>query len=128
MTTLDLKTGSQIILDWLGAGGNTVSDEHAQIRADVCTGRRSGVPCSHNAPSGILQTAAGESIRQLLEIKNHAKKRVDGEKSLHTCNACNCYLRLKVWVPIEHIVKHMSAGEMEKFPAWCWQRKESKLE
>jgi hypothetical protein len=124
MNLLEITNGAQIIIDWLGAGGKTVSDAQAQTRADICTGRINGRPCEHNVSDSWITGAAGESARKLLSIKNNAQMRVDGEKRLHTCDACSCYLRLKVWTPLDHLLKHTTTEELANLPEFCWQRNE----
>lgn len=126
-TAEQIGKGSQIVLDWLGAGGHTVSQHEAQDRSDVCTGRLSGAACPYNVPSNLVTGLAGESIRHLIEIKNKAALRVDGEKKLGGCERCACHLKLKVWTPLAYIRKHTTDEEISSYPPICWLRTESGL-
>ena len=119
--------GTEIVFSWLGAGGNTVPQHEAQNRSDVCTGRLSGVACPNNVSENFFVGQAGESVRKLLEIKNGARLRVQGEKSLGNCAVCKCHLRTKIWTPMEHIRKHTTDDELKQLPALCWQRTETKI-
>lgn len=121
-----LGRGSQIICDWVGNDGRTVPRETAQDRADVCTGRISGSPCPHNVQENLIIGLMGESVRHLLEVKNKASLRVQGEKKLRGCDVCGCHLRLKVHVPMEHLLKFTPKDEIESHPEYCWMRTETK--
>lgn len=113
-----IADGARVIFDWLGHGGVCVSQEQAQTRADVCAN------CPENKPSDMLTKDVADAIRKHLEVKNRLQLRVNGEKSLQQCGVCLCNLRLKCWVPIDVIRKHMNDGELERFPEHCWQKTE----
>lgn len=116
--------GIQIVSDWLGAGGVTVGYKTAQNRADICTGRNSDHRCPFNVVEPSAAKIAGESLKKLVEIKNSAQLRVQGEKSLAMCGVCQCHLATKVWVPIHHVRKHTPDAIANMLPIHCWQRKE----
>lgn len=116
--------GARIISDWLGAGGVTVDRELAQDRADICSGRNSDHRCPFNVSEPGAAAIAGESLKKLVEIKNDAQLRVQGEKSLGMCGVCNCHISTKVWTPIRHVKKHTTDGIAAALPFHCWQRKE----
>jgi len=119
--------GAQLVMDWLGSGGKTVSQELAQGRSDVCTGRLSGRPCPENVHESFMAESAGEAIRHLVQIKNDALLRVDGELHLGGCAICKCHMRTKIWTPMEQILKYTEKDEMLTHPIHCWIRKENKL-
>jgi len=122
-----LGVGTEIIFSWLGAGGNTVLQNEAQTRGDICTGRLSGSPCPNNVAENFFVGSAGEAVKKLLEVKNGNQLRIQGEKSLHSCKVCKCHLRTKIWTPMEHITKHTSPDELRALPEFCWQRVETKI-
>lgn len=112
-----LANGAKILVEWIGSGGVPVDKELAQARADVC------LKCSkHDLNFGITEIAAGV-IAQQIELKNHLKLRVSGERSLHTCSVCGCALRLKVHVPLHRILPEPT----DNFPPECWLMTEQKL-
>jgi GT2 family glycosyltransferase/ADP-heptose:LPS heptosyltransferase len=45
------------------------------------------------------------------------------DKQLQSCNVCGCHLKLKVWVPIQHIAPR---SRLRDFPAHCWIQTEAK--
>lgn len=113
-----VANGAEVIQDWLGGGGITVSQEQAQQRASIC------LTCPENKPGRNLTEAVASAIRKHVEVKNALQLRVEGEKRLHQCSICTCALRLKVWVPIDSIRKHMDDSELGSYPAYCWQKTE----
>ena len=96
---------------WVGAGGHPVPKHHAQFRADIC------VQCPMNKEKPIYEMLAAPVAllaKRQIALKNKMNLRVDGEKSLHVCDACDCILKLKVWVPIEFIDAN------HEFHPSCW--------
>lgn len=113
-----IDRGIEVITDWLGEGGETVSQELAQKRALIC------MQCPMNRPGSMMVEAVASAIRRHIEVKNDLGVRVSGEENLHECAICLCCLKLKVHVPIEVIRRHMFENEEEKFleaNAECWQ-------
>lgn len=109
--------GARIISDWLGSGGHTVGQADAQRRADVC------LKCPHNKAGFDLADNVSDAIREQVELKNHLKLRVKGEKSLLTCEQCLCPLRLKIWLPIKQVLGE--ENNLSLFPKECWIIQES---
>jgi len=102
-----------ILTDWLGEGGVPVPKELASARAKVCTGCR-----MNRALTKRIENSVAEAIRKQESIRNMVELRTDNDYNLHNCDACGCYLKLKVWVPIKHL------DTDPKFPASCWIVKE----
>lgn len=113
-----IPRGVEVIKDWLSEDGIPVSQELAQERASVC------LKCPNNVRGSALTAVVAEAVRRHVEVKNHLGLRVTGEKNLGECSVCLCQLRLKIWVPMPIIRRHMIAGEWEKFPTPCFQRDE----
>jgi hypothetical protein len=111
------KHGAETITAWLGSGGQTVTQRHAQQRADVC------LKCPMNVSSFLPTKAIAIAVKNQLEIKSKLQLRVIGEKSLQTCRGCGCILRLKIWIPLENL--GIKDGELDNFVPECWMRKES---
>lgn len=110
--------GVATITAWLGSGGAVVPREQAQARADIC------LKCPMNVKDFAFPEVVAAAVRKQVEIKNKLELRVGGEKSLHTCSACGCVLKLKIHVPLRNL--GVDAAELEKFDASCWMRKEFK--
>ena len=107
--------GVQVISEWLGEGGHVVDQEVAQHRANVC------LKCPNNDAGFAPATATALAIRKHLEVKNKIGLRVEGEKSIHTCAACSCVLRLLIWEPQDRVKRHMTEIEKSRTPDFCWK-------
>ena len=104
---------------WFGAGGEPVSPELAQARANVC------LKCPMNYKGDWLWNMATQmAINAQSQLRSIMKLKVEGEEDLKTCEACGCVTRLKVFVPITHIYRHTSTEQLTKYAADCWIRKE----
>lgn len=110
--------GLEILRDWLGHDGFAVDPARSQGRANIC------LQCPHNVSGFSVAESVAIAIRNHVELKNSLELRVEGEKSLHTCEICQCSLRLKVHVPMALIRGHMRPEESGRFPDYCWQRTE----
>lgn len=120
MTMLDrvkhTANGARVLFEWLGDGQEVVSQELAQERAKIC------IQCPKNVRGGVVTKAIAWAIKEQTDLKNDLQLKVDGEKSLHSCRVCTCWLRLKIWLPIEKLRKEQSENEL--YPTFCWQRNE----
>ena len=99
---------------WLGSGGHPVPSTQSQSRASVCLG------CSMNQQKGIQEfftEAAALVVTRQIELKSGMKLSVVGEEDLHICDACACYLPLKVHAPLEHI---LATTDLTELPSHCW--------
>lgn len=101
--------------DWLGDGGQVVDPKTAQARANVC------ITCGLNKPGLSVTTAVALAVRAHLGVKNKLKLRVDGEKSLNSCQACGCVLRLLIWETQERVELGITEEERAKLPGMCWK-------
>lgn len=126
-------SGTAILTQWLGSGGQPVLRTLAQNRADVCTGRISGNPCRWNLkPGGFIEkslAAGAETIKSMLEAKGKIGANVEAEDHLRSCALCWCHLPLKVHVPMNHIIDQTPDDIIQKFKDqadWCWMVTENK--
>lgn len=122
MTLLDrvkhTANGARILFEWVGDGQKVVPKEQAQQRADIC------IKCAYNEKGGVFAKAVAWAIKEQTDLKNDLQLNVAGEKSLHSCSLCTCWLRLKIWLPIEKIRKEQTPEEAAKWPAHCWIKNE----
>src|SRR5436309_9153512 len=102
------------MVEWLGTGGLIVHQEVAQKRTDAC------LRCPMRAPTPKLLGAAADGIKRILELKSGLGLKVQGEKSLGICLACNCVNRLKIWMPREKVLAELSAEEFSRLDQSCW--------
>lgn len=116
---MSLVNGVKAILE--GFGESPPSQEVAQARSDICTGRLSGTKCPNNHQGGFsLTTKAAQVIHAQRQRKLELKLAADGESSLGVCKVCGCYLPLKVWYDSQTITNHTSDEQFAKFPSFCW--------
>lgn len=116
-----LLNGTLILKDWVGAGMAPVTDVQANQRSQVCE------LCPMNQRpdwTAIFKEATGASILAVASLKNKACLRVENEEKIGECRACLCYLPLKVWVPLEHILAHTTPETLRELDPRCWVLKE----
>lgn len=109
--------GIRVISEWLGSGAQICDSAEAQRRADVC------LKCPKNVAGLEITKAVALAIKEHLGVKNKLNLRVNGEKSLHTCDVCLCVLRLQIWHPIDKVRSELDEAELRKLPAHCWKNK-----
>lgn len=111
-----LAHGAKTLAEWLGDGYETVRLDVAQDRADICLG------CPFNRHIGTIAQAVAVEIKKQVELKNHLNMKIDGEKSLKTCHACGCALRLKIWIPKKRLLLAENEKSLLKYHQDCWLR------
>lgn len=127
ITIKDAQRAYELKKSWLGDGGHPVPATQSQARADVCIKGCDGQKCPKNVIKPIQELFTGPialTVLRQIEYKNQLKLRVEGEKSLHVCDVCNCVLRLLLHVPIEFIKETKDAETLAKYPSYCWIPKE----
>lgn len=121
--------GIGVYLDWLGEGGKPVPKSLAEDRGAICvSGAPQGKPCPFNQPGDwktFFTEKAAAGILSVFGMMNDLDLSTIHDEQLGVCGVCSCPLKSKVWTPIEHIKKNTSAETMEKFPEFCWIKKES---
>lgn len=114
----DIKRAAQgtgVVLDWLTSGGMPVAQELANRRAVTC------VACPKNVEGSWYTVAPAELIKATLEARKDLKLETPSDAALKSCDVCKCLMRLKVWVPLEHITKNTKPEIMREFPQdICW--------
>lgn len=109
--------GIKIVKDWLGSGLKPVDKTLAEQRASIC------VVCPMNTDPNWLQKldakAAGE-IKTLVEVRNDLNLSTSHDSRLQSCSACDCYNKLKVWVPLKHIWENTSSETKARLHPKCW--------
>ncbi len=103
---------TRVLRDWIGNDGIPIEQEKAESRAAIC------LHCPANSPARWWEKAANmiaDAIRKQLEVKNKMGLRLSTEDKVGMCRACGCCIRLKVWVPIEHIRAHVTSRDREGF-------------
>ena len=120
---MSIANGIEAICE--GFGKAPPPQDVAQARADICTGRLSGVPCPHNHKGAFSITAkAAQIIHAQRQRKLELKLAVEGESSLGVCHVCGCALPLKIWFDTETLYNHTDDSTLARFPDFCWLKKE----
>jgi hypothetical protein len=122
----NLVAGVSTIVSWAEDGAPTVPQELANKRAAVCTGGTMGEKCPKNGPGGLeayFTVPAQNAIKAQLERKRTMKLETPMDDLLGVCTACDCPLPLKVWMPLENILKKLRPEAAEKLHDNCWIRK-----
>src|SRR5262249_40303097 len=117
-----LRVGEGVYRSWLGEGLKPVGSPTANWRANIC------VTCPKNKSGpwwAWVTTAVALSIREYQRPRFQMILMTPHDDTLHTCTVCNCPLREKVHVPFAHIERNMPAEAWNKFPDFCWIRKEA---
>lgn len=114
--------GIKVISDWLGSGLRPVDQSLAEKRASVCA------VCPLNVDPNWIQkmdALAAKEFKTLLEIKNDMKLQTPIDSQIKSCSACDCWLPLKVFTKLEHIVNNTSENVWKDLHEKCWIREES---
>lgn len=106
--------GTAVVVDWLMSGGNAVAPELAERRAGIC------VACPKNVPGSWYTVAPAQLIKETLEARKDLTLATSHDAELKSCDVCRCLMRLKVWVPLEPILKNTSPAILAEFPPNCW--------
>lgn len=109
--------GVGLIAEWIGSGLVPVDPQLATGRAAVC------VACPLNGDPNFIQKLEGiaaEQVKQLMEARRDMKLNTPLDGALHVCKACDCFLKLKVWSPLELIQKRLKPETLAKLDANCW--------
>lgn len=109
VTLNDVKQFLHAGSEWLASGGQFVDTEVAQKRLETC------LRCPYNQiVSGCL--GCGGIVFYVLEMLNG--RHLEKEDELNSCGVCGCYLRAKVWMPLNTI------NDGYEYPSFCWITKE----
>jgi hypothetical protein len=112
--------GTSVWMDWLAHGGIPEPQPLAEKRAETC------VKCPRNQPGAWYTVAPAKLLKEAIEQWKKATgkefnfKTEQGDK-LQSCEVCLCLSEIKVFVPLEFIVKRTKPEIMAEFPKEnCW--------
>lgn len=112
-----VKAGKDILFDWEESGQPPVAQEVANRRASIC------VDCPQNGQGGLSRyftIPAAAMIKARFEKLHEKKMATPSDAQLGICEACLCPLKLKVWTPLDFILKHMEDNVRSKLDGRCW--------
>lgn len=110
-----MADGAKNLTLWVGSGGEVVSQELAQERADIC------LTCADNRPGMDITREVAEATLKFLSFKNELELRVNGEDDLQSCRGCGCVIPLMIWESQDRIQAQMTREEIAKTPNYCWK-------
>jgi hypothetical protein len=108
----DVETASKTFLDWATQGRPTVDQDEAERRAKICAN------CYMNKRADGCGQSCRALIRALAGLFLNRKTSVDDQ--LQTCSACKCYLRAKIYFPLDIIEEHEQPDIQMLLPDFCW--------
>lgn len=104
---------------WLSAGKNLVDQVEANRRAEICAQCHNNVQmdiglkvgCCGRGLSGVLNPITDKIIQN---------RTTPSDNQLKSCQLCGCYLRLKVWAPLEAL--QATKEDSNAWPDFCWMK------
>jgi hypothetical protein len=112
-----ITAGVAVLVDWLGSGAKPVDHVLADKRASVCA------TCPKNDGGDFTKyftQPIADKIRTQMEIRGDLQLRTPHDEKLTVCSACDCPLKLKVWVPLDHILAYTSEETKTRLDPRCW--------
>lgn len=114
----EIAQAAEIMDDWFGSGANPVDANLSEHRASVC------VKCPQNCGDNWWDKAKGFTavlIAKTLELRKEMRLSTPYDDQLKVCGICKCVNKLKVHVPLKHIVDNLNAEDETKFrQLQCW--------
>ena len=107
--------GTRTLVDWFLHGRQMVDQNEANRRSTVCAS------CTENQPietSGC--TACSFSTLSDMVTGVIGNRTTTQNHMLKSCTVCKCNLKVKVWTPLETILKHTPERQLNNFPPHCW--------
>jgi hypothetical protein len=112
-----VAAGVGVLLEWLGSSAKPVDQAVAEHRANVCA------TCPKNDGGDWKAYFTGkvaDKIKTQLEIRNDLSLRTSQDEKLTVCSACDCPLKLKIWVGLDYIWGHTSSDVYKRLHPNCW--------
>lgn len=113
----NVAAGVGVLLEWLGSGAKPVEQSLADSRASICS------ICPKNDGgdfTAYFTEPIANKIRTQLEIRSDLQLRTAHDDKLTVCSACDCPLKLKIWVGLDHILAHTSDDVKASLDKNCW--------
>jgi len=115
--------GAKLLADWLGQGGKPVPKAEAEGRAGICATCPKNDIAMHWTE--YFTVPASAIIKKQLSVRSDLSLETTHDAELGVCAACSCPLKLKVWTPLEHILKFLTPEVKADLDPRCWILKAS---
>lgn len=114
MTWDDVEAGAKTFLRWITQGMQFVDKTEAERRALICS------RCYLNV--NVTGCSACKTVVSTMTKTLNRETKYDF--ALRNCGACRCFLKAKVWFPLEVFDKE-SFTVQSQYPIHCWLNKQS---
>lgn len=112
---MDVLRGTQALANFIVSRMKVVDKTLASQRALTCSRCYFNVDTAGCAPCVGLAEAV---------VNISGDNKTPSDPSLKSCAVCSCSVRAKVWMPIDTIAKSTTEEQMQRFPDFCWQKRE----
>jgi hypothetical protein len=117
-----MADGVALLVEWLPQG-QTVAPDLSEKRASVC------VTCPKNGSTTLTQyftQPVSARLQKMVEARKDLKLQTSFDDKLGVCDVCLCPMKLKVHVPMDHILAKTRPETMPEFPDHCWIKRQDK--
>lgn len=86
--------------------------------------------CPLNRPETDFEIVTGtvaSLTKEVMAFRHKQKMTLPDEHLLGVCDACGCDLKLKLHVPVKHILETMKEEQLQALDAKCWIREETRI-
>jgi len=112
-TIQDVWRAAKSAAKWMSMGGQTVSQEEADRRSDIC------VSCPRH---GTVTGCQGCRSMANWGFEVLSGKKTKNDDKLAQCKTCRCELKIKVWLPLGALSNQDLDGS---YPSHCWCKSET---
>lgn len=118
----NVAAGGEVLVEFVDSKEQAVRPELAAARAAVCA------KCPMNGRGDFLRfftVPVAAALRKQLERKSDWKLETPHDNELGVCNACDCPMKLKVWIPVKRIREVLKPEIQARLHPDCWIPKET---
>lgn len=121
---VQVAVGVRSLFNWWMGGERPVSYNVASRRSHVC------LICPLNRPETDFEIVTGtvaSLTKEVMAFRHRQKMTLPDEHLLGVCDACGCDLKLKLHVPMNHILETMKEEQLQALDPKCWIREENRI-
>jgi hypothetical protein len=112
-----IAEGAKGLLDWDDSGDPPVPPEVSARRASICA----TCPKNNTKPlTDWFTVPAAELIKRKLARVHAMNLTTPDDEKLGTCTACLCPLKLKMHMPMKHVLAHLAEDVKADLDPRCW--------
>lgn len=126
----NIAVGARTIVEWIASGAEAVPQEQANKRASVCAvcpQNSLNAPSTANKPlSHWFTVPVAAAISAAMATRDEWHLQTPDDIRLGVCLACECPLKLKLFVPFDKFYDKMTAESKAELHPDCWINTEAK--